>query len=86
MDAPYYSEIASRCTKHRQIPEHNLNVGGAAECGACIMAEVYWLFQSRLDCLETIAGLLQSHAEMRVRLAQNEHRLAFYEPNILRES
>jgi hypothetical protein len=78
---------APRCPKHGPVPPNNQNAeNGEAECGGCIMAEVYFLWESRLDVLDVLAGLLISHAQLRTRLSQNERRLAFYEPGILKES
>jgi hypothetical protein len=59
--------------------------GGAEECGACIMAEVYFLFHSRLDVLDMFADVLQSHAEIRDALSDARLRLAFYQPNAPQE-
>jgi hypothetical protein len=76
----------NRCPKHQTIPVNNMNAdGGAAECGACIMAEVYYLFQSRLDVLDTLANLLQAHAEIRSALSDSKRQLAFYQPNAPQE-
>lgn len=76
-----------RCARHIRVKPHNLHAdGGREECGACVMEEVFFLHHSRLDLLDTIAGLLQSHAEMRKRLADSERRLAYYEPERLKES
>ena len=75
-----------RCSKHQAIPANNMNAdGGAEECGACIMAEVYFLFRSRLDVLDTFADLLQSHAEIRTALSDSKRRLAFYQPDAPQE-
>jgi len=75
-----------RCSKHQAIPANNMNAeGGREECGACIMAEVYFLFQSRLDVLDTLANLLQAHAEIRGSLSDAKRRIAFYEPHAPQE-
>lgn len=75
----------NRCPKHQMIRVQNLNAPGGEECGACIMAEVYFLYQSRLDVLDTLADLLQSHAEIRHGLSDSKRQLAFYQPNAPQE-
>lgn len=70
----------NRCQRHIRVKPHNLNAKGE-ECGACIMGEVWFLYQSRLEVLDVLADLLRAHAELRTRLSQVENRLMFYEPN-----
>lgn len=71
----------NRCTKHQSVRSHNLNAnGGSEECGACIMLEVFFLWHSRLDILETLADTLQRASALRARLSEVERRLVFYEP------
>ena len=76
-----------RCAKHTGVRAHNRNAEDHdAECGACIMEEVLYLMESRLDILDTLAGVLEAHAEVRTRLSEAERRLVFYEPGLLKES
>lgn len=70
----------NRCPPHIRIAPHNLNANGD-ECGACIMKEVFFLYHSRLELLDTLADLLQSHAHLRQRLAERERELDRYRPN-----
>ena len=76
-----------RCAKHTGVRAHNRNAEDYdAECGACIMEEVWFLVESRLDILEVLADVLAAHAALRTRVSQQERRLAFYEPGLLKES
>jgi hypothetical protein len=69
----------NRCARHIRVRTHNLNAaGGAEECGACIMEEVYFLLGSRLDILEVLADSLRRGSQLRSRVSELEMRLDFF--------
>ncbi len=85
-----------RCQKHETVRQHNSNARANAEkpeldaeCGACIMHEVWWQRRHQLiPVLESLARQLRLHAIMRERIATLEQRLlllgsgtTFIEPN-----
>lgn len=71
-----------RCKRHATVPHHNLNAeDGTAECGACVMAEVYFMFHTRLELLDTMADLFRAHAELRTALSKAQGELEFYRGN-----
>ncbi len=72
-----------RCERHRKVPANNTNATSSpeapapdAECGACIMHEVWWQRRYQLiPVLETLAHQLRLHAIMRQRIRFLEQRL-----------
>lgn len=76
-----------RCPRHYNVPPHNMDAqGGTAECGACIMLEVTFLYHTQLDLLDEIADLLIMGAKKRARITELQQRLARYEAPTVIES